>query len=293
LPKPEKSIAERRLNLWRKSILLFDALKKHNYIGPFKRAEYGYYLEGKSQEGLTPDIFGISHSYYAICDISMSPQKGHDMGKYTDCLPSEYIQKTVFPREDGLEPRSAAGAPFLITDATDLEKVLGYNLVQVFQPGNLFIEQINDEVLKTAFEGWTGIHFPPPSYSLLALPESDKEELKKSIAALLKWAAVFSEPISIEAIIQKLLGDLYTSISKSGRAQLRKNVQSILYDLSKGKLSEYLTITNDNININIDTTKPQSRKAFSDRLNDWLEIVPIEIILADKELLGEVDDDID
>lgn len=95
LPSPSNSSGKRRIELWRRAIFLFDTTEQEE--GPFHKAGYKqYWCEGKSEEKLTPDIFGFSEEYYCVCDISMSPQKGENMSKYNNCTPSEYMKSFQF-----------------------------------------------------------------------------------------------------------------------------------------------------------------------------------------------------
>jgi len=290
LPSPSVSIGERRIQLWRRAIFLFD--KSEKMEGPFHEAGYNdYWCEGRSQEKLTPDIFGFSDDFFCVCDISMSPQKGDNMGKYKKCTPSEYT-KALFPSE---KERNPTGSPFLITDEMGIQLTPGYNVVQVFQPGEATIDQINDSILEEKLTQWQGFFFPPPSYSLLAVPESTLDELKFPLAGILKWAAVQSEWVSINEVAEKLLGNLYSSFSKKGIANLRKNIETTIKDLSKGHLKEYLTYNNENktFRLEVDVSNAQSKKAFSNRINSWLQITPIEIFDIDNETEEDEDTDSD
>lgn len=273
LPDSSDSIGKRRIDLWRRAIFLF--CKTEHEIGPFYQAGYEqYYCEGKSEEKLTPDIFGFSNRYFCICDVSISPQKEDEIQEYDNCKPSEYIL-SIFPSGTA---RTSTGGPFLITDVFNLTKPEGYNILQVIQPGEATLDNINDTTLKSILENWSGFISVPPSYQIMAVPESTPEELKRPMAAILKWTSSKKEGVSLEEAVQKLLGTLYTSFSKSSRARLRKNIEEIITDLSKGYLEGYLLYDKNEkrFSIQIDETNPISRKAFSERINQWLKIVPIE-----------------
>jgi len=281
LPSRYNSVGERRIGLWRRAIWLFHRTEKET--GPFYLAGYmDYYCEGKSEDGLSPDIFGFSEKFFCVCDVSMSPQKGENMGKYEKTSPSGYI-KNLFPSE--IE-RKSAGKPFLITDEESLTKYSGYNLVQVYQPGEASLEQVDDTFLKTELESWHGFTTPPPSYSILAVPESESEEISAPIAGLLKWAADSGQWITSEEIVEKLLGDLYSSISKAGKSQLRSKVEKILYDLHRKILRGYLDYdpSEKRFKITLDPSKNMGYKAFSNKINAWLKIKPIEIYFPPEEL---------
>ena len=272
------SIGERRIELWRRSIYLFDQTKKE--VGPFRKAGYKeFWCEGRSSEKLTPDIFGFSDDYFCVCDISMSPQKNEAMHKYSKCTPSQYI-KERFPTEKDRKP---SGSPFLITDLLGVVKYPGYNLVQVLQPGGATIDRIEDSQLKNILNNWHGFISPPPSYALSAVPESTPEELRAPMSGLFKWAAFQEGWVTIDSVVLNLLGDLFESISKSGRATLRKKVEEIVKDLSKGKLSDYLTYdpNNKRFRIRIERNSEQSRKSFTNKINEWSEIIPIERFFED------------
>lgn len=280
LPSPYTTKGRRRIELWRRAIFLFD--KTDQEEGAFHEAGYkDFFCEGKSKEKLTPDIFGFSDDYYCVCDISMSPQKGEEVAKYINCVPSEYM-KSLFPTE---KERKSAGYPFLITDEFEVIKNTGYNLLQVYQPGEAIIEKINDVKLNTILNKWMGYISSPPSYGLLAVPESSLDELKSPLATLLKWATQQSDWITFDEIVEKLLGKLYTSFSKKGISLLRKNVAEHISRLNQGMLKGYiaLDISNNRFKIDLGGSSHQSRKAFSTKLSEWLELKPIEYFIPNEE----------
>jgi len=288
LPSPYSSIGKRRIELWRRAIFLFDRTEIEK--GPFFSAGYqDFWCEGKSKEKLTPDVFGFSKDYFCICDISMSPQKGEGMAKYKECNPSEYM-KALFPSE---EERKSAGFPFLITDELELKKIEGYNLLQVYEPGEAVIENIADENLKKILEKWMGFFSSPPSYGLLAVPESTFEELKSPLSTVLKWAAAQQEWITYEEIVQKLLGNLYTSFSDKGRATLRKNIEEHIRLLNRGKLQGFIALdsSNNRFKVILDASSQQSRKAFSSKISNWLNLKPIEYFIPSREEDQDSSDD--
>lgn len=273
LPSPYNSIGERRIGLWRRAIFLFDRTEKES--GPFYLAGYeDYWCEGKSDDGKTPDIFGFSNDFFCVCDVSMSPQKGEEMAKYANSSPNAYV-RALFPAE---KERKNAGNPFLITDEVGVEKYPGYNIVQVYQPGEAIIEEIVDQKLKEELDSWHGFTTPPPSYSILAVPESSPEELKSPVAGLLKWAAMQDAWVTSNQIIEKLLGDLLTSISGAGKAKIRSTVEKMLYDLHRGILKDYLDYDagENAFKVKLDPSTNKGIKAFSNKINTWLKISPIE-----------------
>jgi hypothetical protein len=272
LPETSESVGQRRINLWRRTIFLFDITPKEE--GPFHQADYKqYYCEGKSDEGTTPDIFGFSDYFFCVCDISMSPQKPDDMKKYRTCKPSEYVL-TIFP---SVKERESTGDPFLITDVISQEETIEYNSIQIGKPSKLTLNNVNDHQLKEILENWSGFSTTSPSYQLMAVPESSQEELKKPLGGILKWASAQSDWIEIDRAVELLLGHLFKSFSPKSRSELRKNVEGLLSDLSK-ILDEYLIYDHSEkrFKIEIDVTKPMSRKAFTERLNHWLDTVPLE-----------------
>jgi hypothetical protein len=289
LPSPYNSAGKRRIELWRRAIFLFDKTEKEE--GPFHSAGYkDYWCEGKSEEKLTPDVFGFSDGYFCVCDISMSSQKGEEMSKYKKCSPSEYM-KALFPSE---EERKSAGYPFLITDEFQVGKNPGYNLLQVYQPGEAFIERIDDENLKQKLDNWMGFITSPPSYGLLAVPESTFDELKSPLSTILKWAVLQPGWVTFDEIIQKLLGNLYKSFSQKGISILRKNIVEHIRGLSKGILKGYiaLDIYQNRFKIDLDGSSHQSRKAFSTKISEWLDMKPIEYFVPiDEEEEDDSDED--
>ena len=270
--------AQRRINLWRRGIFLFHKTSEEE--GPFYQAGYSdYWCEGYTDDGLTPDIFGFSQDFFCICDLSSSKSKRDVMKKYKDCRPRDYIKRVLSIEGD----RSPAGYPFLITDQFGLNKYPGYNLIQVETPINVEIEMINDRILEKILEKWQGFRTVEPSFQLLAVPESSPEELKKPLAGILKWASVKSEWISYDSIVHNLLGCLDKSFSDKSKAQLREKVRRIVTDLSRSHLKNYLEMSDDKIMIRMDISNHQVRKGFSDKINEWLDIRPIEVFFEDEE----------
>jgi len=290
LRETKKSIGENRINLWRKAIFLFS--KTNQEEGPFFTAGYKqYWCEGKSIEKKTPDIFGFSENYYSVCDISLSPNKGEEMEKYEVCTPSEYIMRVLAITGE----LKSSGYPFLITDKFNLNKYSKYNLIQINDTCSATIESVNDPKLEVSFSNWQGFLTIPPSFQLMAVPESSMEELKKPVATVLKSAALSKDWIQTEYFVEKLLGHLYESFSQSSRGKLRKSVESILRDLARSHLKGILFIDSKekSIKVEIDPSNSKSRKSFSEKINEWLEIVPIEHyfyeVTNDEE--DEIDDD--
>lgn len=200
----------------------------------------------------------------------MSDQKGQVMKKYENITLTEYL-KTLFPSDYG--SRDNCGCPFLVTDLLPTTKYEGYNLIQVYQPGQAVIERIDDKILLNFLKNWTGFVFPVPSYGILAVPESTKEELKPKLAGVFKKIAFNKDEMTSEGIIQLLLGDLYESFSSASKADLRKKVQDLCKQVSHGALSEYFTYNQKNkpIQISFDASNAQSRAKFSRCINSWLE----------------------
>lgn len=279
LSSPYGSQGERRVNLWRRAILLFG--KTSREVGPFFEAGYeDFFCEPRTAENRTPDIIGFSNNYFCVMDISMSDQKGEDMKKYENVTLTEYL-KSMFPSD--VENRKNCGHPFLITDLLPTKKYPGYNLIQVYQPGQAEIEYIEDVKLFNSLNNWSGFIFPAPSYGILAVPESDSEELKPILAGVFKKIAVDGEEMTSEKIIQLLLGDLYESFSRNSIAELRKKVEKICEYISDGVLKDYAkyNIKSKSIKFNVDVSNHQSRKKFSSDIESWLGITPLTYYFDD------------
>ncbi len=269
LTSPYENMGERRVELWRRSIFLFD--KSQREVGPLFEAGYKeFFCEPKTAEKLTPDIIGFSDEFFCVVDISMSNQKGHEMEKYENVTLTEYL-KTLFPND---ADRKNGSSPFLVTDLIPTTRYRGYNLIQVYQPGQAVIERIDDECLLDSLNNETGFVFPVPSYGILAVPESTEEELKPKLAGIFKKIAVDDDEMTSEGVIQLLLGDLYESFSQSSRSNLRKKVENICKQVSDGALSEYAKYDNKkkSIQISVDASNQQSRAKFSRSIDSWLKI---------------------
>jgi hypothetical protein len=293
LPSPYESKGERRIELWRRAIFLFD--KSQHEVGPFFKAGYeDFFCEPKTAEKRTPDIIGFSEKFFCIMDISMSDQKGEEMKKYEAVTLTAYL-KTLFPSAFG--ERKNGGYPFLVTDLIPTTKYPGYNLIQVYQPGRTEIEYVEDKVLLSSLRDWTGFVFPVPGYGILAVPESDEEELKPKLAGIFKKIAVDEEETTSERIIQLLTGDLYTSFSKNSLANLRKKVENICEMVSNGPLREYAKYdyAKKSIKITIDIFNSQSRAKFSRDIESWLKIVPLSYFVKEEDVIynEDVEDEIE
>ncbi|RCV65520.1 hypothetical protein C5S53_03355 [Methanophagales archaeon] len=270
LTSPYENIGERRVELWRRSIFLFN--KSQREVGPFFEAGYKeFFCEPKTVEKLTPDIIGFSDEFFCVLDISMSNQKGQEMKKYESVSLTEYL-KTLFPSD---VDRKNGGFPFLVTDLLPTTIYKGYNLIQVYQPGQAVIERITDERLLDSLNNWTGFLLPVPSYGILAVPESTEEELKPKLAGIFKKIAADDDEMTSEGVIQLLLGDLYASFSQSSRSNLRKKVENICKLVSDGALSDYAKYDHENksIQISVDASNPQSRAKFSRSIDSWLKSI--------------------
>ena len=293
MPSPYESKGERRVELWRRTIFLFD--RSQHEAGPFFKAGYeDFFCEPKTAENLTPDIIGFSEKFFCVVDISMSDQKGIEMNKYGNVTLTQHL-KSLFP--SNIEGRKNCGYPFLVTDLIPTTKYSGYNLIQVYQPGRAEIEHIDDDVLLNSLRDWTGFVFPAPSYGILAVPESDEEELKPKLAGIFKKIAVDEEEMTSERIIQLLTGDLYISFSKNSLANLRKKVENICEMVSNGPLREYAKYdhTKKSIKITIDIFNSQSRAKFSRDVESRLKIVPLSYFVKEDDVIynEDVEDEIE
>ncbi len=289
MSSPYGSRGERRVELWRRAIFLFDRSQKE--VGPFFEAGYNdFFCEPKTAENLTPDIIGFSEKFFCVMDISMSDQKGEEMKKYGTVTLTEYL-KSLFP--GSIEDRRNCGYPFLVTDLIPATKYPGYNLIQVYQPGSAEIEYIEDESLLNSLSRWTGFVFPVPSYGILAVPESDEEELKPKLAGIFRKIAVDGEEMTSEGIIQLLMGDLYTSFSGKSRANLRRKVEKVCEIVAGGALSEYAKYDSarKSIKITVDVSKPQSRAKFSRDIDSWLKITTLSYFVKEEDMPYNEDDE--
>ncbi|HEY9246262.1 MAG TPA: hypothetical protein VIO11_05375, partial [Candidatus Methanoperedens sp.] len=164
-------------------------------------------------------------------------------------------------------------------------KYPGYNLIQVYQPGKAEIENINDEPLSNSLRRWTGFVFPVPSYGILAVPESDEEELKSKLAGIFRKIAVDGEEMTSEGIIQLLMGDLYESFSGKSRANLRRKVEKACEKVASGPLKEYAKYDSSrkSIRIIVDVSNAQSRSKFSRDIESWLKIIPLSYFVKEED----------
>jgi hypothetical protein len=192
--------------------------------------------------------------------------------------------KSLIPSET---ERKNCGFPFLVTDLIPATKYPGYNLIQVYQPGRAEIEYLEDDTLLKSLNDWTGFVFPVPSYGILAVSESDEEELKPKLAGIFRKIAVDGEEMTSEGIIQLLMGDIYVSFSEKSRANLRKKVENICENVSSGILKENAQYDphKKSLKIIVDFSNPQSRAKFSRDIESWLKIVPLSFFVKEEEPL--------
>ena len=172
MPDAADELRERRLNLWRRAIALFDRTTMEE--GPFHAADYrDFVLEPKLDNDSHPDIIGASTERFVSCELSVSPTK--DLAQL-----SKYAQGGLTPFLRGLlggGARTQGAAPFFLTNGSGWKDFPpGVNGINLSPSGSKQLAEISDPNLLTALTSWGGFAHAPPSYSLAAVPESDPSE---------------------------------------------------------------------------------------------------------------------
>ncbi len=272
MPDAADELRERRLNLWRRAIALFDRTTMEE--GPFHAADYrDFVLEPKLDNDSHPDIIGASTERFVSCELSVSPTK--DLAQL-----SKYAQGGLTPFLRGLlggGARTQGAAPFFLTNGSGWKDFPpGVNGINLSPSGSKQLAEISDPNLLTALTSWGGFAHAPPSYSLAAVPESDPSEIMRPLAGVLRLAAATGVPLSAERAAKHLSGDLWDSFPQSARRILIDKVATLL-EAAGSKFEGDAKWDHAAKELKIETvSSPSGQKATDRRISAWLGTRPLD-----------------
>lgn len=279
MPDLPSRIAERRLTVWRMAFALFD--KGADYEGPFYSAGYvDPVVEPVLNNGSNPDMLAVTDSHFAVLEVSCSPNKdftGAQRYAEGDLTPS--LRARV-----GDRPRSVAGAPFFVTTESGIRSFPPFlNAVRVAPPVEAYLPKVEDRRLHDLLDTWTGFPKPVSNYSLLAVPESDIDEIKLPLAGVLKGLTTEGGTITADGLADYLLGDLADAVAQQAKGRLVKNVATMM-ERAGVALSEFVSY--DRVGRTLSLKKVDTapgRKAFSKAISDWMQVPFLESFSSQDE----------
>lgn len=289
MPDAADKLRERRLDLWRRAIALFDRTTLEE--GPFHAAGYGdFVLEPKLDNDSRPDIVGASTERFVSCELSVSPSK--DLAQL-----SKYSQGGLTPFLRGLlggGARTQGASPFFLTNGSGWKDFPpGLNGINVSRGGIKQLAEISDPALLAALSVWGGFAHAPPSYSLAAVPESDPSEIMRPLAGVLRVAAARGGPLSAEQAAKYLSGDLWNSFPQSARRVLIDKVATLLEAAgSKFEGGAKWDPTAKELEIE-PVSSASGQKATDRRISAWLGTRPLDEWAGDVEEDDDKEDDED
>lgn len=283
MPDPPQRIAERRLDLWRRAILLFDKTTQDE--GVFHVAGYrNYVLEPKMDNDSNPDLLGASEARFVLCELSVSPNKDFSfLDSYEKAGLTPFLKGLL-----GVATLESGGAPFFVTTESGFRGFPSeMNALKVYPPFDRVCPSVSDPRLRSALDAWSGFLRPPPNYSLLALPESDLQEIKLPLAGVLRQRASVGGNLTPAEAADWLLGDLGVSFPPSSRKTLERKVSDLVEQAAvylKGfadfdKARRVLRMTK--------VGSAAGRKKFGKAISEWLGTRFIEEYVEPEEKFTE------
>lgn len=271
MPESAERLAERRLNVWRLTYALFDTTRVGD--GPFYRVGYrDLSIEPILDNETNPDMVGVSKDWFAVIEISCSPNK--EFGKVREYAHGKLTEP--LKRRLGGQPRRPSGAPFFITTEVGIQSFPPeLNHIKVSNPIETNLARVDDTSLRAELEKWEGFQGPVSNYGLRAVPESEQEELKLVVAGILRKAMLDGEPVDPSKFADDVLGELAPSVLPKARTRLVTKLESVL-KLAAGSLPG---IRWDEKRRQLQVEKvesAQSRVAFNKAVMAWLKLRPIE-----------------
>lgn len=260
------------MNVWRSAYALFD--RGTNWEGPFHGCGYrDPVIEPVLDNGKGPDMLAANDDFFALLEISSSVNKDFASAR-------EYSGGGLTPvlrTRIGDRPRRPAGAPFFVTTESGIRSFPpDLNAVRVSSPVETYLPKVDDLALRRSLEGWAGFPAPVSSYSLLALPESDPEEIRLQLGGILKKIATDGGEVSARQLANLLLGDLADAVMDAAKAKLTKNVATLL-EIASTKLSPYVSWNAESRSVNVQKIDSwQGRTAFSRAISEWAQVPFLE-----------------
>lgn len=283
MPEPAQRTAERRLDLWRRAILLFDKTTQDE--GVFHLAGYrNFILEPKMDNDSNPDLLGASDSRFVLCELSISPNKDFSsLDSYENADLTPYLRGIL-----GVGNLKPGAAPFFVTTESGFRDFpLEMNALNVYPPFQQRCPRVLDGALTSALEDWRGFLRPPPSYSLLALPESDLQEIKLPLAGVVRQRASTGGDLSSVEATEWLLGELTSSFPPASKRALERKVLDLLRQAAS-YLGEYAEFVESSKVLRLSKVATAAgRKKFAKAVSEWLGVRFIEeFVESEEELPG-------
>ncbi len=272
MPDGPQRIAERRLSVWRLAYALFD--RGTSWEGPFHSC--GYHdpvIEPTLDNGKGPDMLAANENFFALLEISSSANKDFASAReYSSGGLTPFLRTRI-----GDRPRKPAGAPFFVTTESGIRSFPpDMNAIRVSSPVETYLSRVEDSNLRESLTAWTGFPIPVPSYSLLALPESDPEEIRLQLGGILKKIATEGGEIPARKLADMLLGDLSDAVTDSAKARLTKNVATLL-EIAASKLDPYVSWLSQSRSVKVEKVESsQGRAAFSRAISEWAQVPFLE-----------------
>ncbi len=281
-------VMERRLSLWRKAIALFD--KTNQWEGVFHIAGYReWVLEPEMDNKTTPDIVGASDLRFVLCELSASPNKdflwfdGYERARLTPFL--EGLLGVARP-----EP---GAAPFFITTEAGFRDIPArVNALLVRAPWDRRCPSVADPTLQGALDAWQGFAGPPPSYSFLALPESETQEVKLPLAGILRLRASTGGSLSSKEATELLLGDIADHVPAKGKRKLEETVHKLLGQAAQF-LKDFARYDNKRRVLRLaEVDSASGKKKFSKAVSEWSGARFIDAWVEPVDDVADLDDDL-
>jgi hypothetical protein len=267
LPDRANQTRQRRLDAWRRSLALFGKIS--HFEGPFYSAGYNrYVLEPRLTDGATPDLIAGGRNRFVVADISISPHKSaSEIRRYAGARLTPYLRTRL-----GLPQEANEGAApfFLTTEGGRGEAVHDINAINL-TTSELFLPDVRDRNLQEAFDEWEGFDERAlPNYSILALPESEREEVRLALAGVMRVRASRGGIVSASEIANLLLGDLADKFTDGGKARLVQTVGELLHQAAP-HLAPYAKWHPASKGLEFSgELESSSRRAFTAKLHSWL-----------------------
>ena len=260
------------MNVWRLAYALFD--KGTSWEGPFHSCGYrDPVIEPVLDNGKGPDMLAVNNDFLVLLEISSSRNKDFSSAReYSHGGLTPFLKVRV-----GDRPRKAAGAPFFVTTESGIKSFPpDMNAVRVSSPVEFYLPRVDDSALRESLNCWPGFPVPVSNYSLLALPESDPEEIRLQLGGILKKLATEGGEISARQLADLLLGDLADAVSDSGKTKLTRNVATLL-EIASSKLNQYVKWKSEERSVAVAKIDSwQGRAAFSKAVSDWAQVPFLE-----------------
>jgi hypothetical protein len=234
--------------------------------------------------GSNPDILGASDSRFVLCELSISPNKDFSsLDSYEKAGLTPYLKGIL-----GVGALESGAAPFFITTESGFRDFpLDKNALNVYPPFEQRCDRVFDPALLQPLEDWKGFLRPPPSYSLLALPESDMQEIKLPLAGVVRQRASAGGDLNPVEATEWLLGELASSFPPSAKGALERKVSELLRQAA-AYLKDYAEFVEASGALRLSKVGTAAgRRKFAKAIAEWLGTRFIEEYVEPEEELSE------